>query len=54
MPLYLFECNKCYHQFEEQQSIKDTNPPCPECGDETKKLINFQGRVNGNCASPNS
>jgi len=61
MPIYLYECKKCRTQFEEMRSINDPNPPCPKpindsilCGGETEKLINFQGRVNGNFATKNS
>ncbi len=40
MPTYVYECQKCKHQFEEFQSISD--PPvqrCPKCRCKVKRLI---------------
>jgi putative FmdB family regulatory protein len=41
MPLYDYKCNKCAHQFEVLQSMKDkTLKKCPECGNNSlKKLV---------------
>ena len=40
MPTYEYECQSCFHNFEEFQSI--TEKPlkkCPECGKKVKRLI---------------
>jgi putative FmdB family regulatory protein len=40
MPTYVYECQKCGHQFEELQGIND--PPrrrCPECRGAVKRLL---------------
>lgn len=41
MPTYEYKCNKCGHEFEIFQSIKDSPlKKCPECGKNSlKKLI---------------
>ena len=40
MPTYVYECQKCGHQFEELRGIND--PPrqrCPECRGKVKRLL---------------
>jgi len=70
MPIYLYECPKCGHRLELLRSINDPNPFCrckvdAKTNDEFKaklekeptemiKIINFQGRVNGNYGTKNS
>lgn len=48
MPLYDFVCISCEHKFEDLIKINDSNPNCPECNSETKKLVSiFSGKVEG-------
>lgn len=51
MPMYPYKCEKCGHEFEELQGIKDEPlTKCPKCGEESlKRLIgnttfHLQGR----------
>lgn len=40
MPLYEYQCRKCGHEFEDvSPSDATTNPACPECSGESKRLI---------------
>ena len=40
MPTYEYECQKCGHQFELFQSIKDKpRQTCPECKGRVKRLL---------------
>ncbi len=39
MPLYQFECLSCGNTFELIQKIDSSNPECPECRGETRRLI---------------
>ncbi|MCD6153077.1 MAG: zinc ribbon domain-containing protein [Syntrophobacterales bacterium] len=42
MPIYVYECQKCSHEFEVYQNIGEGNEnlTCPECGAKTpKKLV---------------
>ena len=40
MPTYEYECQKCGHQFEVFQSIKDApKKSCPECKGRVKRLL---------------
>lgn len=49
MPLYVYRCEKCGHEFDEIHKIADPSPPCPKvsaeqveqapCGGDTQKLI---------------
>jgi putative FmdB family regulatory protein len=40
MPTYEYECQKCGHQFEVFQSIKDApKKTCPECRGRVKRLL---------------
>jgi len=40
MPTYEYECQKCGHQFELYQSIKDgPKRTCPECKGRVKRLL---------------
>jgi len=42
MPIYVYECQKCSHEFEVYQKIGEGNEnlTCPECGAKTpKKLV---------------
>ncbi len=40
MPIYEYQCQKCQTIFEEWQSgFEDREMPCPECGEESKRLI---------------
>jgi putative FmdB family regulatory protein len=40
MPTYEYECQKCGHQFEVFQSIKDKpKKTCPECKGRVKRLL---------------
>lgn len=40
MPTYEYECQKCGHQFEVFQSIKDApKKACPECKGRVKRLL---------------
>ncbi len=43
MPLYEYRCKVCDHLFEKLQSVKDDEPPCPNCGGETMRLISASG-----------
>lgn len=48
MPVYEFKCNVCGFKFEEILSIKDSNPKCSKCNNQTEKLISkFFGIVKG-------
>ncbi|MCK5600575.1 zinc ribbon domain-containing protein [Candidatus Pacearchaeota archaeon] len=48
MPIYIFCCIKCNHEFEKIQAMKDSNPECPECRGETRRLISKSSfRLNG-------
>jgi putative FmdB family regulatory protein len=40
MPLYVFKCSKCDHEFEKLQSFSAEAPACPKCGvEKTEKQI---------------
>ncbi|MBI9081463.1 MAG: zinc ribbon domain-containing protein [Pseudodesulfovibrio sp.] len=40
MPIYEYQCQKCQTIFEEWQSgFEEREMPCPECGEESKRLI---------------
>lgn len=49
MPVYVYFCESCNHEFEEQYKIADRNTPmehpCPNCGEKTiKQKISCTGR----------
>ena len=40
MPTYRYKCDKCGHEFEKFQSMKDKPlSECPECGGAVRRLI---------------
>ena len=40
MPVYVYECRRCGHRFEQQQSFNDEPiKVCPECGKETRRVF---------------
>ena len=41
MPIYEYECCKCYHIFQKLMDIKDFNKKseCPCCGKEASRII---------------
>ena len=39
MPIYNLQCLKCEYEFELIQKIGASNPECPECRGETRRLI---------------
>ena len=39
MPLYVYSCIKCDHEFELMQKMNASNPECPECRGETRKQV---------------
>lgn len=39
MILYDFRCNSCETRFDEFARIDDTVIPCPECGQDARRLI---------------
>ena len=39
MPIYEYLCVSCNHKFDEYLVVDSPNPLCPECSNETKKLI---------------
>lgn len=40
MPIYVFKCSKCGHEFEQVKNISDTSHPlCERCSGITEKLI---------------
>ena len=40
MPLYEYECKKCYHRFEKIQKFSDRMvKKCPECGGPVEQMI---------------
>jgi putative FmdB family regulatory protein len=44
MPTYEYECQKCQHQFEVFQSIKDApRRTCPKCRGRVKRLLSTGG-----------
>lgn len=48
MPIYVFECEKCEHQLEVEQSIKKPTPnrkKCPKCGKSSLKRVLFAPHV---------
>ena len=46
MPVYAYECEKCGHAFEVQQSIHDKpRSRCPECRGKVNKVFNSVGIV---------
>lgn len=30
MPVYVYKCEKCSHEFEQTRKMSDPNPPCPK------------------------
>jgi len=39
-PMYTYKCEKCEHEFDEIQGIKeDPLKTCPKCGEETLKRL---------------
>lgn len=40
MPMYLYQCHACDHEFETFQSLTADNPVCVKCGNNTRRLIN--------------
>lgn len=55
MPIYRYECVLCGHTWEETRGMAEGNPRCqdPDCGGPVEKVINFAGRINGNCGTRN-
>jgi putative FmdB family regulatory protein len=46
MPVYAYECEKCGHEFEMEQSIHDKpKSRCPECRGKVHKVFNSVGIV---------
>ena len=43
MPLYEQKCTKCHHESETMQNMNDEPPPCPKCGDKTKRQVGSGG-----------
>lgn len=56
MPLYVYRCDKCRHEFERIAKLSDANPPCPKviedapaegetarCGHDTEKVFSGGG-----------
>ena len=39
MPNYEYRCISCENQFEIWQEVGSSPPPCPECGQEVKKIF---------------
>ena len=39
MPNYEYRCIECENQFEIWQEVGSSPPPCPECGQEVKKIF---------------
>jgi putative FmdB family regulatory protein len=40
MPLYEYQCKKCYHRFEKIQKFSDSHvKKCPECGGPIEQLV---------------
>ena len=39
MPIYEYMCKECLHRFEELLKLDDPDPPCPECGKKTNKIV---------------
>jgi len=40
MPIYVFKCPECEHEFEKLQRLDATPPECPKCGaGKTEKQI---------------
>lgn len=60
MPVYLYECPNCKIRKEEYSTIEHRDMKfCDPCLDNKMRVkmeivINFQGRINGNCATNNS
>jgi len=48
MPIYEFSCNECGHKFEEYLCFNSSDPKCPECKGESKRLISrFSSVIKG-------
>jgi len=46
MPLYVYKCNNCEHQFEVRQRFSDEPlTDCPNCGGQIRRVINPVGVV---------
>lgn len=45
MPLYVYRCEKCGHQFEEMRKVSDPNPPCPKAPVELVKEVGSEAVV---------
>lgn len=46
MPLYVYKCNNCEHQFEVRQRFSDEPlTDCPKCGGHIRRVINPVGVV---------
>jgi putative FmdB family regulatory protein len=44
LPTYEYECEKCHHQFEQVQKMKDEPvKTCPACGGKVRRLISGGG-----------
>jgi putative FmdB family regulatory protein len=60
MPLYSYECPNCADKVDDICSVEHRDmKQCEKCLEKKERvhmnrIINFQGRINGNCASKNS
>jgi putative FmdB family regulatory protein len=46
MPLYIYKCKKCLHQFVERQRFSDDPlTQCPQCEGQIRRVINSVGVV---------
>jgi len=52
MPLYIFLCHNCGHEFEERGGFEHINAICPKCGGFSKRKIGNLSCVRWEGGSP--
>lgn len=46
MPLYIYRCNECNHEFQvRQRMVDDPLTECPVCGGEVRRVVSSVGVV---------
>jgi putative FmdB family regulatory protein len=45
MPIYEYACNVCGHKFDQLMKMGASEPPCPKCGEATRKLVSASGFI---------
>jgi putative FmdB family regulatory protein len=49
MPLYLYQCQACFRQFEQRVKFNTPNPVCPDCAGESEKILAVPSPAQWSC-----